>query len=420
MIVTMLLNGLLQGTAIVALTYVVVRFVPERNAATRCALWFTALLALLFVPVLTAVSNAGARLFDALQPPTLASGVTISLVPVGTLAHDATALAAPAGPWILAAWLVGVMVQFSRLAISYARIQRIRRHASPSDVGGDQVLVSHDIAIPIAAGVLKPVVIVPAAVVEALSAEDLKRVVAHERAHIRRNDVASNLIQRSIEAVLFFNPWVYLVARNLVDEREAACDDVAVGRTGTPDDYARCLAALAHGIRHRQSPLLTPSAFGSRKSVVVRIERLIRNGASAATSLNYYAIGGTIVLFAILTLVLQTLSPASSAYASPALPSHEAIASTACGTPNADAQIRTAASPEMPHSAGTLKGSVNVLVTIAPNGKVSSATVQHSSGNPQVDAAVVNAAKASTYSPARKNCAAVVGQYLFHAEFQPN
>ena len=50
MIVSTLLNGLLQGAAILGIVYCIVRFVPERNASTRYALWSVALLALVFVP----------------------------------------------------------------------------------------------------------------------------------------------------------------------------------------------------------------------------------------------------------------------------------------------------------------------------------------------------------------------------------
>jgi beta-lactamase regulating signal transducer with metallopeptidase domain len=118
-----------------------------------------------------------------------------------------------------------VVIAGSRLAASFVRIERIRRRATPLDVCGERVLVSNDVTIPIAAGIFNPVVIIPKSIVETFAPSDVEPVIAHESAHIRRNDVAGNLIQRSIEAVLFFNPWVYVIGRNLVNERESACDD---------------------------------------------------------------------------------------------------------------------------------------------------------------------------------------------------
>lgn len=418
MIVSVLLGSVVQGTGIVAATYGAVRFVSQRHAATRYALWFAALAALLVIPVLTAVSSLGAQLLDLLRPAT-GIAMSVSLVPVETITSQAEHLSV--FPWIIAAWAVGVTVQALRLAVSFYRIERIRSGAGLFD-GYQDVLVSEDIAIPIAVGLRKPVVIIPRIVTDTCTLEDVERVIAHERAHIRRRDILGNVIARSIEALLFFNPWVYVIGRNLVNEREAACDDQAVQRTGTANDYAECLASLAQAVRRGQPRLLTPSALGSRNTVVRRIERLVRNGASNATSLNYYALGGTIVLFAILTLAFQALSPASATAGYPSMVHVDgpALVAAACTDPNASATITKPAMPNIPHSAAPLRGFVNVLVTIASNGAVSKAVVDHSSGNAQVDAAVLKAATTSTYSPALKNCKPVAGAYTFHAEFAPH
>jgi TonB family protein len=423
MIVAALFSSLVQGCAIAAITYLAVRCVPERNAATRCALWFVALLALLFIPVLTVASDAGAQLLAALRPSAGPGAIVVSLLPVGTLAHQATRLAAPAGLWILSLWLIGVTAQSARLAVSFLRVEGIRRGAEPSGIDGGRVLVSAEIAIPIAAGLFDPVVIIPKRVADTLARGDLARVVAHERAHLARNDIAGNLVQRAIEAILFFNPWAHLIGRQISNEREAACDDVAVQRTGTAGDYVKCLASLAQSISARQAALLTPSALRSRRSVVARIERLARNGAPGATSLNYYSIGGTIMILALLTLALQALSPASTVSANaPAMlqSTGSRLVASACSVPNAAARVVTPAEPQIPHSAGPVHGFVNIGVTISPSGQVAKAVVEHSSGIAAVDAAVLKAAKASTYSPARKDCAPVAGEYIFHAEFEPN
>lgn len=421
MIVTVLFNGLVQGAAIVAISYFAVRCVPERNASTRCALWFVALLALVFVPVLATVSQLGAQLVDAMRP-SAGEQVIVSLFPVGTLARAATQLAAPATLWIVAAWLVGMAVQGLRLMVSFIRIERIRQKAERTEICGERVLVSDDVTIPIAAGLFDPAVILPRTVVETLGPRDLERIVAHERAHIRRNDILGNFVQRLIEMALFFNPWVYVIGRNIAKEREAACDDLAVQRTGTAGEYAECLASLARSVCHKKSPLFTPSALGSSTSVISRIERLVRNGESGATSLNYYSIGGTVVLLAILTLALQTLSPAStlSAYAPrTALSNSPTAVAATCSAPNTGAKVVTAAMPQIPHLTAASHGFVDILVTIAPTGAITRASVTHSSGNSQVDTAVLNAAKSSTYSPARQNCEPVAGNYDFHAVFAP-
>ena len=339
------------------------------------------------------------------------------MTPVTSLAHGTASLVPAVLPWIGAAWIAGVAACLIRLGASLMRIRQIRANATPLTHG--HVLVSNDIAVPIAVGLFRPAIVVPKRLVETLAPADLERILAHERAHVRRRDVAGNLVQRLIEALLFFNPWVYLIGRNLTLEREAACDDWAIADTGASDAYAACLASFARTLR--RAPLAAPSAMGSRHALLARIERLARS-ASRPIALNRYAIGGTIVLFAILTLALEAFSPAL------AFAPVQSVGSTsgnyantvaACAHPNVDATVTSPAQPQLPHGAN-LKGSATATVTIAPNGSVAAASITKSSGNPQIDKAVLDAAKHSTYSPKLVNCKPMQGSYLFHADFAPS
>lgn len=422
MIVALILNGLVAGAAIAAIAYAMTRCIPERNAVTRYAIWYAAMLALAVIPTFAIVSDLGARIASPFHASSALHGLSISLLPVVSPVRSAANVWSWAPGVVAAGWIAGTLLTATRLAASFVRIERIRRAARPAEIGGRAVLVSDRLTMPIAAGISKPVVILPAAVVASLATSELELVIAHEDAHIRRGDVRGNFIARCIEALFFFNPWVYVIGRNLVNEREAACDDLAVATAGAANDYAHCLASLAHALRGRRSPLLTPSALGSRNFVVTRIERLLRHGATGITSLNYTYLGGTIVLFAILTLALQAFSPvsASPAHAGAAYSGAQpAVVAAGCTSPNASARVVNAAMPDIPHSAAPPSGFVNIMVAIAPSGSVSKATVAHSSGNPQVDMAVLNAAKTSTYAAAVSNCVPIAGTYLFHAQFAP-
>jgi TonB family protein len=417
-----LFDGLWEGAAVVAIAYLVNRCVPRRNATTRYAVWFATLLALVAVPVFTVLSNAGTLLLTAVQPHA-ATGEhtwTISLVPAQPLVHGAAGFFTPALRWILAVWLLGAGACLARLGASLARIARIRKAAIPSQTAGD-VLVSADVAIPIAVGFRNPAIIIPKHLVETLPAADLDRIIAHERAHIRRYDVPGNLVQRLVEAILFFNPWVHVAGRNLALEREAACDDWAIRKTGDPGEYAAFLATLARCVCQARAPLATPSALGSRHELVERIERLA-GSAPRGLTVNYYIIGGTVMIFVLLTLALEAFSPALAfappqSVAPPAVMG-SAVAAAACAKPNVDALVTKPAEPQMPPGlkAG---GSVIVAVTIAPNGSVTGLSLRKSSGNAQIDRSVLDAARHSKYSPKLVDCKAVAGSYLFRADFAP-
>lgn len=99
-----------------------------------------------------------------------------------------------------------------------------------------------------------------------------------------------------------------------------------------------------------------------------------------------------------------------------------AAAGKTCTTPNADVTVKDAAPPALPKDA-KLQGPVtaSALVTIGPDGKVLRVTIdpKHSSGNMEVDQAVLRAARNSTYSPKVVNCKAVQGTYRFFVRFDP-
>ncbi len=421
MIVSVLLNGLWQGALIVAIAYLLSRAVSKRDAATRYAVWLTTLIALVVIPVLTTLSSAGALLLEAFAAHSNRMGYTVSLVPAGALVHHADAWFERSAAWFLCAWLGGVALNLIRLGCGLAAIDRIRRHARRLEGAESNVLVSADVSVPVVIGVFLPAIVIPQSLLGALTPLDLQRIVRHERAHVCRRDAFFNLIQRFVQAWLFFNPWVHLAARHLCTEREAACDDRVVEEMGNPDAYASCLATVARFALARKPPLLTPGAFGSRRALAARIERL-NAGARRPLTANALTIGGTIVLFIATTLALQAFAPALGlppAAAGIGIPSTASAVAAACSHPNSEASVITAAPPELPHGV-RLKGEAVVAVTIAPNGRVLHASVLHSSGNAAIDNAVMEAARKTTYAPKRANCAPVEGRYLFHADLQPS
>ena len=432
MILTVLLNGLWQGGLAVAATAGLLRLLSPRSAATRYAAWFCALIAIVVMPLVTTTSHwGGALVASIVNHARPGAGGIFSLVPLhaassvtaGPLQLVAGLYSAHALGAIAALWFAGAAVGLLRLTVSLRRIAGIRRSATSfSHVDGIPVLVSNDLTIPIAAGVFSPVIVLPNDLAQRLTRDQLFCTIEHELAHLRRGDVATNLIQRAIEAVLFWNPWVHLAARKLVCERECACDDRAVIRIGESVDYASCLAALGRLITATPMPLLTPSAFGSRNALVNRIERLTEQRSRNDASLNFIALGAVTMFLTIMTLALQALVP-TPLYAAPLVAPVRAItvaASSACKTPNADPAAIDAVMPNVPKSEmPSHKVSTIVAVTVGANGKPMAAKVYQSSGYANVDRAVVTAAQNSKYSPKIVNCTPVQSTYLFRADLAP-
>jgi beta-lactamase regulating signal transducer with metallopeptidase domain len=112
-------------------------------------------------------------------------------------------------------------------------------------------------AIPLCLGWWKPAIVLPSDW-QKWPEITLRSVLAHEIAHIVRRDVAWQHVARVASALYWFHPAVWLAARQLRIEREAACDDCVLSIVTPASDYARVLVYFAQ--RLRSCPALTADA----------------------------------------------------------------------------------------------------------------------------------------------------------------
>ena len=101
------------------------------------------------------------------------------------------------------------------------------------------------ISIPVVVGIVTPMILLPMAVVSGLTPSQLQALLRHELSHIRRYDPVVNLLQRIIEALLFFHPVVWFVSRRISIERELAADDMVLAAGWDRPLYADALVRMA-------------------------------------------------------------------------------------------------------------------------------------------------------------------------------
>lgn len=92
-----------------------------------------------------------------------------------------------------------------------------------------------------------------------------------------------------------------------------------------------------------------------------------------------------------------------------------------CATPYVDATATYAAQPVAPPNVRVDRMTfAELAVVIGPSGSLQNVRVMRSSGNSALDAAALDAARRSRFSPKVVNCAPVTGQYLFRITFAPD
>jgi beta-lactamase regulating signal transducer with metallopeptidase domain len=98
---------------------------------------------------------------------------------------------------------------------------------------------------PAVIGWIRPIVLLPIMALTGLSEVQLRALIAHELAHIRRLDALVNLFQHLAETLLFYHPAIWWLNRRIRAERELACDEIAISLTGDRLEYARALTLVA-------------------------------------------------------------------------------------------------------------------------------------------------------------------------------
>jgi beta-lactamase regulating signal transducer with metallopeptidase domain len=103
----------------------------------------------------------------------------------------------------------------------------------------------NNIESPITFGFLKPMILLPFSLVNAMSMQEVETIILHELAHIKSKDYLLNWLLLGIEIVYFFNPFVQLLTNKIKLEREKNCDVQVLDFNYNEILYAQTLLKIA-------------------------------------------------------------------------------------------------------------------------------------------------------------------------------
>lgn len=254
-----LLNTAIEGVVLAGMVWLLLRVIGRQNSATRFAIWLSALVAVVALPFLSDCGLGSAH-----------SGFLPSASP-----HGIT-LASSWAYFLFAAWSVGAGLSLLGLSVGLWRVRQIRRRCSEIEVAAldpaiagilrefksrrsVNLCVSGDVAAPAALGFFQPAIVFPRGLLSQLSVEEIKVILLHELAHLRRWDDWTNLGQKIVKVVFFFHPAVWWIENRLTLEREMACDDSVLAQTASPRAYASSLISFAEKLRSARGLALAQS-----------------------------------------------------------------------------------------------------------------------------------------------------------------
>jgi bla regulator protein BlaR1 len=176
-------------------------------------------------------------------------------------------------------WLFGAAIFFCGGIISYLRFLRtIRKNSFPVICPALEefklakgirqkirVRTARLLTAPLIVGVFNPTLLLPNA---AVSEKQLHYILLHELTHLKRHDLLYKWFAMIVNAVHWFNPFAYFVARQINEACEISCD-LSVTKGMSADEkngYMNTIVSLL-SMNKEKSKLLTTAMASDKKQI---------------------------------------------------------------------------------------------------------------------------------------------------------
>ena len=358
----------------------------SRAAADRALVLRIGVALLLLLPLLAAaLPSLEIVAFAAPEaPPPIAYGLPefqhAALAGVSAPAPEPTIWDDPT-PLVILAYLGGLAMVGSRLLAGLWTLHRWTRSARPvdcpewiaafervrwtaADAESVRLLVSDELGSPLSWGWRRPVILIDR---DSLTlAEDAEAILAHEVAHIARRDWPVLMMSRIAAALFWFNPLVWMLEREVVQQAEEAADAEAAARVD-PTRYAETLVSWAQANSLLPANSIAPSARALGRRVKAVLDRRLRErpSGSAWTAVAMLICLGIGTPVAAMQLVAAPPPPAPPA---PEVPSPATVpeAPLAPPAPGAPLPPEPPAAPLPPEPVAADLAELDVLATVLP------------------------------------------------------
>jgi TonB family protein len=270
-----------KATAILAAAFAAAALLRRASAAAKHFLWTETLAAVLLLPGVMALAPRWAA-------PAVVPAIAQSHAAGNTVGVTETTLVVRPERWSVPwmwLWAVGAGFAAARFgvgALYMRRVVRRSRRAVYAEALAAELsaglsrrvkVVEADVPAPLACGLLRPAVVLPAGA-EEWSGARLATVLRHELAHIRRWDLAAQALGQVVCCLYWFHPLAWLAARRLRQERERACDDAVLAAGVPAHDYAADLVDLARGMAGRRAAIADAPAMAEACDLESRVRAL--------------------------------------------------------------------------------------------------------------------------------------------------
>jgi beta-lactamase regulating signal transducer with metallopeptidase domain len=244
-----LINHLWQSTLFCVAVWLITLALRANGAALRHWLWLAASMKFLvpFAALYYLGTVAGLPEPAGTQPGIIAQALEATVPVVSPTIALVDVTRGPATDWVpiaVSLWAVGAIAVALRWFLAWRAADSVVRAARPVPGSSLDARVTDAAIEPAVARVFHPVVLLPSALLGRLSPRQLGAVLAHEREHIQRHDNLTAHLHRLVQTLFWFHPAVWWIGRQMLEERENACDEAVLERGHDAQEYAEGILAV--------------------------------------------------------------------------------------------------------------------------------------------------------------------------------
>lgn len=300
-----LFDSLWQGALVLIASFVVLLFMKKASPAKRYSVVLIALLILPTLSIVTFTQHFDPNYTTSSFVPSSISSDNSALFALDLSETSISAEQAPVSltflakwkvwtaqnaNWALLVWLMGAFLFTVRMLGGFYFLNRLKSRAIPITdsewvekmatlckslkIKGKVLLKqSGRVSSPLVMGVIKPVIIFPMGLIQALPTDEIEAILVHELAHIKRKDFLINIVINLLQVVYFFHPAFWWLKAQLDAEREYHCDDITLHQLGKKLTLIRALTNASEYQGQKFQPAL---AFAGKKNQLLnRVKRIV-------------------------------------------------------------------------------------------------------------------------------------------------
>ncbi|MBF0528469.1 MAG: BlaR1 family beta-lactam sensor/signal transducer [Deltaproteobacteria bacterium] len=161
---------------------------------------------------------------------------------------------------VFGVWLIGVITLIVYTINWIIKLKgTIKKSRKVNDEGAIRLLEECKIAVninshptliesrlirsPMVVGAFRPYIILPTGIIDNLKKSELRFILLHELAHLKRRDLYINWITSFLQILHWFNPFIWYAFYQMRQDRESACDAYVLSIL-KPDEYKSYGAAI--------------------------------------------------------------------------------------------------------------------------------------------------------------------------------